>query len=150
MNPSIRKHIFRAIVLLYILFIFSNSMARGETSGNLSGRLAALLFRFPQLLGLDISFDAFHFFIRKLAHFSEYLVLALLVKTACIYENKNTGKILPVLLCILVPCIDETIQRFVSGRNGNIRDVLLDMTGYCTGWLLFTLVSKLRKNRRPH
>ena len=48
--------------------------------------------------------------------------------------KKNVHRDLTVMiLCVLVASLDETIQLFVSGRSGQISDVLLDCTGALLG-----------------
>lgn len=54
-----------------------------------------------------------------------------------------------LLLCAAVAAVDETIQLFVSGRSGQLSDVLLDSCGALTGILLYMAGRRmLRKWRR--
>ena len=48
----------------------------------------------------------------------------------------------------LVACMDETIQRFVPGRSGQLKDVALDCAGALVAVLLLWGVCKLRERRR--
>jgi VanZ family protein len=129
------------LTLSYTMLIFSFSMMTGSDSGGLSSRIAAFVMPFFSRLGLD--FEAVHHLIRKLAHFSEYYILALFVKAAS--ENTFRGK--GVILCIMLygiiaPCIDETIQLFVPGRAGALTDVLIDMSGYFASWATASLLKR--------
>ncbi|HBE10387.1 MAG TPA: VanZ family protein, partial [Lachnospiraceae bacterium] len=38
----------------------------------------------------------------------------------------------------------ETIQLFIPGRAGMIKDVWIDFSGFMTGFILVTVVRKLR------
>ena len=42
-------------------------------------------------------------------------------------------KIIAFLFCVLVASMDETIQLFVSGRSGQMSDVMLDSVGALVG-----------------
>ena len=132
-----------ALVILYTLFIFSNSLQTGETSGHLSGQLTKAILGFLSSLGIDLPYDGAHHFIRKAAHFSEYFILGLLVSHA-----QKKAKILNFdYLCIAlwtlaVPCIDETLQLFTAGRAGSPYDVLLDMCGCLCGAMVYRIITK--------
>ncbi len=143
-----KKYIFLWILtLLYTLFIWSNSLAQGEESGNLSLQITNDLLPIVEKTGFTIDFDLFHHYVRKLAHFSEYFLLAFLVYTSSRYA-KPASRFTPLLFWILVPCIDESIQHFVPDRYGAISDVILDMSGYLTGYvltyILFLIIDDLK------
>lgn len=128
-------------VFLYIAFIFSNSLQIGDTSSALSGGITKLIYTYIQAY-VPITFDTFHYFIRKLAHFSEYAFLGLLVTYASLSSPILQNKKLNIFLfCIGVPCIDETLQLFVPGRNGAILDVLIDMSGFLFTYCCYRCVS---------
>lgn len=77
-----------------------------------------------------------HFLLRKCAHFTEYFILGALV----LLSQRNTGiryKVFTgIVIGMLVASVDETIQLFVSGRSGQISDVLLDTAGAAVGSLV--------------
>lgn len=123
-----KKYYRYIVVLLYIAFIFYNSLQTGTTSGGLSAQLTEIVSRF-----IKMDFDKLHHFIRKLAHFMEYFVLAILVLWATKDTPLFSNRLLTILLfMVLVPIIDETIQIFVPGRVGAIQDCIIDMCGYLT------------------
>ena len=130
-------------VLAWTMLIFYMSLNTGEDSGALSGNITKSILDFLSSLGIHISFESAHHFIRKAAHFSEYAVLGLLV---C-----NAQKKAPLLMqsapvicfwMVLVPALDETLQHFVPGRYGALSDVLLDVCGYAFAAVLFALFAK--------
>ena len=53
-----------------------------------------------------------------------------------------------VLCGMSTALFDETIQLFVAGRSGQIRDVWIDLGGFCAGVLLSILVENLRTGKR--
>jgi VanZ family protein len=86
----------------------------------------------PGILATLADTDRLHFLIRKGAHFSEYFVLGLLVLNAVRRTLRSIAS-MALTLCMIwatVPGIDETIQRFVPGRAGMLRDVFIDMSGF--------------------
>lgn len=137
------------IVFLYILFIFSNSLQIGETSSAISGGLTQFLLSILHSFGWNIPFDTFHHFIRKLAHFSEYAGLGILVnyalRTAPLFKNLKFNY---ALFWILPPSMDETIQHFVPNRYGCIQDVLIDMSGFLCATLIYLFI--IHKQVKKH
>ena len=72
------------------------------------------------------------FFIKKSAHFIEYLILALLVYRAI----RLTSGLLPsrtffltLFVCMLYAVSDEWHQSFIPGRGPHVRDILIDTFG---------------------
>lgn len=135
------------LVAAYIAFIFSNSLVDGGTSGEISGSISAAIFSLLQKIGIAPDQNTFHFLIRKLAHFTEYAGLGVLVR---IVTGRRTGAgswLLRLVFLISVPLVDETIQRFVPGRSGSFRDCLIDMAGYLTGFLIAVLFARLFRKK---
>ncbi|MDE6408302.1 MAG: VanZ family protein [Anaeroplasmataceae bacterium] len=68
--------------------------------------------------------------IRKLAHYSEYLVLGLFLFVAVYTFTKDEKIIFPVVsvLGILYAISDEFHQFFIGGRAPAIKDVLIDLS----------------------
>ena len=59
------------LFVLWVLFIFSNSMLPAIESDNISTGLG---YKIYELLNLNVDFEIFHIFIRKSAHFIEYAI----------------------------------------------------------------------------
>lgn len=91
-----------------------------------------------------------NFVVRKCAHFTEYMVLGVLVTHAFDIEGRRTfDRLLPtVVFLLLIPSIDETIQLFVPGRAGMITDVMIDCCGAATGVVLRYLLRSLVCTRK--
>lgn len=80
--------------------------------------------------------------VRKLAHFTLYFILGLLVFNF-IFEFSFArwwGVYLSIGISFLYACSDEVHQLFVPGRSGQVSDVLLDTFGSCVGIFLYFLV----------
>ena len=74
--------------------------------------------------------------VRKLAHFTEYFILGLLVLfTLKEYGIKNL--FIPIIVCVLYASSDEIHQLFVDGRSASVIDVLIDSLGSILSILLF-------------
>ena len=134
------------IVLLYIYFIFSNSMQVAEASNELSRKVTWWIINQLQTIGLYCDFSVFHHFVRKLAHFSEFAGLGFLVTISlAVCPLFNSAFLNFILFLIAIPLADETIQRFIAGRSSQMNDMIIDGSGFLLGGLLgylFVLVIK--------
>jgi len=132
------------ITILYVAFIFSNSATPGVVSSAESNWVTDLLNQWMRDWGLTfIQFS--EGFIRKAAHFTEYSVLGVMLTLSLakypFFQGKRRWLLVPLGLCIAV--IDESIQLFTPGRDGNPMDVLLDTIGVIFGVAFCMLVSWL-------
>lgn len=118
-----------------------SAVASGQQSGLLYGWVE------PVLSYLGIDGDLGHTLLRKLAHMTEYGVLGALWagqqwKSASKFQI--TGLAVRWQICVLTALLDESIQLFVPGRSGEIRDVWIDSAGAILGMVamvgLITLV----------
>lgn len=128
------------LIALNLAFIWGNSAMPGDNSGALSGWLLELLSFLPDS-------DLAHTILRKLAHFSEFGLLGILV---CWLWNLHRDN-LPVSLLgfgLAVACIDETIQYFVPGRASSLIDVWIDTAGFTTGLILLSFGYYIVKKRK--
>jgi VanZ family protein len=92
------------------------------------------------------------FIVRKAAHFTEYLILGTLL---CMYFTMDLYGIMsrfsiPVLTGLLVAFIDETIQLFVVGRSGEIRDMWIDFAGVALGTLIVLAIVNNKRGKRRY
>ena len=148
MKRKITSLLFPALTLLFVLFIFSHSMRTAAESSEESGAVLDVLFAlFPFLSG-----KVGQFFIRKAAHFSEYGVLGVLFglseRLKCSsWHTDGKEKLFSraALFLTAVPLLDETIQLFVPGRSGEIRDMWIDLAGGALGFLLTLLFTRKKK-----
>lgn len=85
--------------------------------------------------------------IRKLAHFTEYLILGFLAINMLNKNDISKKYLLSILICIIYATSDEIHQILVPGRACQIRDVLIDSIGSITGVYLYKLINtKILKN----
>lgn len=82
--------------------------------------------------------------LRKLAHFSIYFILGILMYNLVKEYNKKI-LVISLLCCILYACSDEIHQLFIFGRSGEVRDVLIDSLGSLLGILLIKKLENRKK-----
>jgi len=87
--------------------------------------------------------------IRKLAHFTVYFVLGVLVflnlKEYTVIEKKEI--FLLFLFCMLYAISDEIHQSFIPGRSCELKDVMIDSCGSLFGIGFTFFVGKIRLKR---
>lgn len=61
-------------------------------------------------------------------------------------ETKTLKKIgLGLMICMLYACSDEAHQLFVAGRSGQLKDVMIDISGSTLGMTAFYFMDKILK-----
>ncbi len=154
-----------AILLMLIIFNFSSKPAAisGESSLKIASqilkqyeRIADIHYeeavRMEKLLTLD-------HYVRKTAHVTEYALLAAAFALPLWVRRRRGFGLwgLSVLFTAGYAATDELHQRFIPGRSGELRDVLIDSSGAALGALLFLIVTaaitrrkaKSRRSARP-
>ena len=128
-------------LVLWMAFIFfaSTGAFAGENTSRIIRPL--LLWLFPDISEERIA--AVHFITRKVAHFLEYAVLALLAARAFSSSSQPTLRrhwfLISLLLVVLYSLSDEYHQSFVQGRGASIYDSFIDMAGGLTMLLAYAL-----------
>lgn len=118
------------------------SNTNGNDSSSQSNFFANIILQF-----INIDKETLTFLIRKVAHMSEYAILALFTYYALIKIAFNKRIIFQItfLISFLYACSDEFHQLFISGRSGQFTDIIIDSTG-CLIMLLFLYLWQKRKN----
>jgi VanZ family protein len=114
-----------------VITLFSSSWFSGEhTSSVLLPLLSAL---FPGVHPHDLA--RLHAAIRKLAHFTEYLVLGALTLRALLLQGtaRTRATVVAIMLGALFAASDELHQAFVPTRTAAVGDVLIDAAGVVAG-----------------
>ena len=100
--------------------------------------LMGLIFFLSAQPSLNSGLGDFDLILRKLAHMTEFGLLALLWWRAL--GNRNAA----VVIALLYAVSDEWHQSFVEGRHGNVTDVLIDAVGVAIAVALATRASRAR------
>jgi VanZ family protein len=88
---------------------------------------AAVIFAFSSIPSLNSGLGTWDYVLRKLAHLTEYAILALLLRRA-------TGSAAwALVLAVAYAASDEVHQVFVRGRHGSPVDVAIDTVGALIG-----------------
>ena len=147
-----------AIMIAIFLFSSQNSVDSSEVSSSLIRQIidtVPFTAHASEARKLEIV-EYLHNFVRKCAHFTIYTSLGFSF-CASLIANAANKKRPAIWLCTIVFCCvyaatDEFHQTFVSGRSGEIRDVLLDTSGGATGAGIFLLRNyvylKIKNKRR--
>ena len=122
-----------------LIFFFSTDTFSSANTAPLFGFLSSWLF--PEIPTEEIA--PVHGMIRKLGHWTEYLILAVLTMRAM---HKQTGRnwelrhAVHTLIFILIYALsDELHQVFVPSRTASFGDVLIDVLGGICGilWMVW-------------
>lgn len=141
-----RMRLCTALLVCNLVFIWGNSLLPGEVSGAVSDWVKDMV---HIVLPGEAQESNGGFLLRKLAHFTEFGALGMLL--GWLFGMLQKGKGYPLLLGCLAACIDETIQVFVPDRGPGIRDVLIDTSGVVAGILLLHLgYLCMKKKKRKH
>ena len=141
---------------LWYRVVWGFSTQTAAVSGDLSDRLLWLLLErvSPSFAGADTAVrsaavELLSFFERKAAHMFLYFVLALLLWLAL---SGLAGRITSraagtALLSALLAGLDEYHQTFVPGRSGQLRDIVIDLTGAAAALLLLAVLLWVGRRR---
>lgn len=135
--------IFSALVLTIIVLICFFTSQDGVLTNVTSGKIVLLIENIAsKLCNSDnrniLQYSKLNLFIRKTAHFMEYMLLG---ASVCVLLSLLFKRIKVVLtaslgICLLIASLDEIRQLFVPGRNAQLKDVLLDMAGAAAGIII--------------
>lgn len=141
-RPAFQIYLLLSVFLLVL--IWGNSLQPVSTSDALSlGILAKFQIAFQHWFG--IAFPLSNHLLRKLAHFSEFLLYGLFLTLTFLAYGAKQRYALPytLYLGLLTAVFDETIQYFSPGRGPHVTDVLIDHSGFCCGLLLALLLNPI-------
>lgn len=140
---NFRKHIFLILTICWIVVIFSFSLQNGTLSSLQSGFFSTRIHQFLLSMSINIEKSTVSFIIRKLAHFTEFLILGCLARKSSIDIKDNRL----LIIIFLVPIMDEFIQSFVPDRAMSIIDMGIDSIGIITGIALITLIHAYKSRK---
>jgi len=145
------------ICWMIVIFMFSSDVA--ETSNEKSDFIVEII----DAVGVNVESlfkGNIEFIIRKLAHFTEYGILSILIYRAVTFEYSARGIevyasnlykkcfAIAIIITFIYACSDEFHQIFIPGRDGSVRDVLIDTSGGIFMLLVITQVSVIRNGSK--
>lgn len=117
----------------------------GEVSRAGSGFIVGIVSDVLSFMKLEVNDDTLSLVVRKLAHLAEFFLLGLALSTYLIQEEIETYHIFSI--GFIVAIIDEFIQLFVDGRNGNVIDIGIDMLGMLLAFIFVKFYNKMTHHR---
>src|SRR5574344_1718614 len=128
-----KKKVILVIIWMIVIFMFSNQSANVST-GQSNVIVNALMNLFGNIPNLS-------FIVRKCAHFTEYLILGLLVYNMirCTEFKLKDMLLISILICSMYATSDEIHQLFIDGRSCQVFDVLIDTMGSLSGIIIYKL-----------
>lgn len=140
---KLKKWLF-LILWMLVIFIFSSQANSGEITHDIIG----------EIINTNSNIiDTLNFLIRKLAHLTEYFILACLT-ISLLKEYTKEQKIIiitTIIFCFLYALTDEYHQSLVPGRSSLFKDVLIDTSGSLIATIVYYLSNKKlitqRKNK---
>ncbi len=150
-----KTNIIRLILFLLLIgtfiIIFGFSSQNAKESSGVSGKITEAVLKnieYVQRLEKNEKENIYHrveSVIRKIAHFSIYAVVGILLIAICsTYKIKEINGIgISSILGVIYATSDEIHQRFIPGRSAQITDVMLDSLGVLFGIFVCLLFIKI-------
>lgn len=137
-----------ALAVMYMITSFSaqDGMTSSQISGEVSDGIVAVI---NEKLDLGLSEEQvaeysakIEHYVRKLAHVTEYFVLAVSVAFPLYVYGVRGIPLMFVagVFCVGFACLDEYHQSFVAGRSPSKRDVCIDSVGVFIGIIITRIV----------
>lgn len=137
-----------AILVMAMIFHFSSQ--GGADSGALSYKVSKAVVKVAdEVLDKDLSeaqieayAEKYHYLVRKLAHFTEYFILAVSVAFPLyVYGMRGIWLVFFAgAFCVGFACLDEYHQSFVAGRTPSKKDVFIDSCGAFLGIIITRII----------
>lgn len=147
------------ILWMLIIFLFSSQPA-SDSDGFSRGFTSILIDIIGRIFPIDVVTSTgadliakYNHIVRKLAHFTVYLILSILVANALENSKKEFNYkmfLYSLLICVLYAISDEFHQLFVSGRGCQIKDVLIDSMGSFIGLVIYFAVKSFYKKIKKY
>ncbi len=138
---------------MFIIFLLSNQQADDSTKLS-DGFIERTIVNVYSFFNDDTTYeklveikDKYSHPVRKMAHFTIYLILGLLVFNLLKEFDVRNIFLLSLFICFMYACSDELHQLFVIGRSGEVMDVFIDTCGSFIGILIYSVIyKKVKKN----
>jgi VanZ family protein len=154
-----KKNIIRIILILLlaitfiVIFNFSNedSIKSGNTSKKITNEITKNIDSIQKLDKVEKTkeLDRIESIIRKIAHFSLYTLVGILLMAIC--STYNLNEIIRIIISLLSGIVyaisDEIHQMFIAGRTAKPTDVFIDTLGVILGIVITMLILKIVSNR---
>ena len=132
------------IIWMIIIFLFSNQPAKesSKLSNSFLEKTITIFYKDINTEKKEQLIKKYGLITRKLAHFTIYLVLGVLMLSTISEYNIKTKILVSITLCFLYALSDEIHQLFIIGRSGEFKDVLIDTAGSFIGINIYNIINK--------
>lgn len=132
--------------VMILIFCFSNQAS--DTSSKVSGKVLSYFINNFDIIKRFYGAhpNMVHTIIRKMAHFSIYMLLGIMV---CLMLNAfmiRWAGSKTAFICLFYAISDEFHQYFIPGRSSQVLDVCIDFAGSLTGIVVTTVFLILLKD----
>lgn len=134
-----KKYMSIILVIIWMSVIFIMSSFDGSVSSSQSNFIVNIITDMFKIENIEL----LSFIIRKLAHFTEYLILGFLTINMLNKNDIAKKYIIAIIICIIYASSDEIHQIFVAGRCFAIRDILIDSMGAISGIYIYKLLRRV-------
>lgn len=140
-RKKLQKFLAWLALLVWMGVIFYFSHQSGDASMQLSD---GILDSFKSLFQNFLDYHTLSYIVRKIAHFTEYFILGLLIYHLVKQYRviSKTEIIWMILFCVIYAMSDEFHQVFIGGRSPKVFDVIIDSLGSSLSILLFRLFQR--------
>lgn len=132
-----KKRINILLVIIWMILIFIMSSFNSTESSNQSNFIVDIIANIFNTTNINL----LSLIIRKLAHFTEYFILGILVYNLIHSYDKKIY--IGIIICVLYAISDEIHQLFVPGRSCQLLDILIDSMGSITGTYLLCFIKRI-------
>jgi len=142
-----KKIIYLLLVILCLSSIFFFSSKSSNESNGLSKKLINNTINIIEnITHKDLNnkelVNTLNYPIRKLAHFTIFLLLGISIFLFINTFNINKKVLISILICIVCATLDETHQVLSLGRSPLLLDIFIDSMGSITG---ITILNKIKQ-----
>lgn len=151
------KTFFTLLAISWIIIIFTFSNTNSTNSNKLSYNVADTVITVTNQLKITninednklIIIKQINKPLRKLAHMTEYFILAFIIFNLLVHYNvKNNIYLITFIFCAIYSISDEFHQLMVDGRNGQFIDCIIDVSGssiyLATKYLYNRFINKIK------
>ena len=141
------KYVLPMFIWMGVMFVMSTSAGSSTVSEHILAKLLRQIIPAitPSML------DGFNAVARKMAHLTEYAILAVLLYRALHqgYQRKMIQAFRnSAVIAVIFAAFDEFHQSFVASRTPSVTDVMIDAAGAGIGIVVLLYIHK--RSHRPH
>ena len=137
-----KKYLSLILVITWMIVIFVMSSFGSSESTEQSSTIVIFISNLFNINNIHI----LTIIVRKLAHFTEYFILGILLCNLMNCYGKKA--IYAIVICIIYAISDEVHQYFVPGRDCRIIDVIIDSFGGIVGYFVIKTYTYLTKSKK--